>query len=63
MCSLLKKPTLNPMVYNNYCLVANTPFWGKGIERVVVVQLQEFMENADYLDPYQSGLRRSLGLS
>ena len=52
---LLKKPSLDPSVLDNYWPVSNIPFLGKVLESVVFSQLQGFMEEADYLDPFQSG--------
>uniref|UniRef100_A0A8D2LN46 Reverse transcriptase domain-containing protein n=1 Tax=Varanus komodoensis TaxID=61221 RepID=A0A8D2LN46_VARKO len=41
----------------NYRPVANIPFLGKVLERVVAGQLQALLEETDYLDPFQSGFR------
>ncbi|XP_053224964.1 uncharacterized protein LOC128403862 [Podarcis raffonei] len=41
----------------NYRPVSNLPFLGKVIERVVAEQLQACLEEADHLDPFQSGFR------
>ncbi|XP_060124758.1 uncharacterized protein LOC132591228 [Zootoca vivipara] len=54
---LLKKPSLDPANMANYRPVSNLPFLGKVIERVVAEQLQARLEEADHLDPFQSGFR------
>ena len=58
---LLKKPSLDPTNLNNFRPVSNIPFLGKVIERVVATQLQRVLEEADYLDPFQSGFRPGFG--
>ncbi|KAF7234862.1 50S ribosomal protein L1 [Varanus komodoensis] len=62
---VLKKAALEPEVAANYRPVANIPFLGKVLEWVVVGKLQAFLDETDYLDPFQSGFRpgvRSLGV-
>uniref|UniRef100_A0A670IP01 Reverse transcriptase domain-containing protein n=1 Tax=Podarcis muralis TaxID=64176 RepID=A0A670IP01_PODMU len=54
---LLKKTSLDPANLANYRPVSNLPFLGKVIERVVAKQLQACLEDADHLDPFQSGFR------
>uniref|UniRef100_A0A8C6XGP5 Reverse transcriptase domain-containing protein n=1 Tax=Naja naja TaxID=35670 RepID=A0A8C6XGP5_NAJNA len=54
---LLKKPALDPAVLNNYRPVSNLRFLAKVVESVVVQQLPLFLEETEYLDPYQSGFR------
>uniref|UniRef100_A0A670IGT7 Reverse transcriptase domain-containing protein n=1 Tax=Podarcis muralis TaxID=64176 RepID=A0A670IGT7_PODMU len=54
---LLKKTSLDPANLANYRPVSNLPFLGKVIERVVARQLQARLEDADHLDPFQSGFR------
>uniref|UniRef100_A0A8D0BC31 Reverse transcriptase domain-containing protein n=1 Tax=Salvator merianae TaxID=96440 RepID=A0A8D0BC31_SALMN len=54
---LLKKPSLDPTVLNNYRPVSNLPFIGKVVEKVVAFQLQRSLDEADYLGPWQSGFR------
>ncbi|XP_070582622.1 LOW QUALITY PROTEIN: uncharacterized protein [Erythrolamprus reginae] len=54
---LLKKPSLDPAVLNNYRPVSNLPFMGKVVEKVVALQLQRSLDEADYLGPQQSGFR------
>ncbi|KAF7246976.1 CMP-sialic acid transporter [Varanus komodoensis] len=45
----------------NYRPVANIPFLGKVLERVVAGQLQALLDETDYLDPLQSGFRPGYG--
>ncbi|KAF7245591.1 Eukaryotic translation initiation factor 3 subunit M, partial [Varanus komodoensis] len=54
---VLKKASLDPDVAVNYRPVANILFLGKVLERVVAGQLQAFLDETDYLDPFQSGFR------
>ncbi|KAF7253346.1 hypothetical protein EYD10_01268 [Varanus komodoensis] len=58
---VLKKASLDPEVAANYRPVANIPFLGKVLERVVAGQLQAFLDETDYLDPFQSGFRPGYG--
>ena len=53
---LLKKPSPDPSVLDNYWPVSNIPFLGKVLEHVVISQLQGFLEEVDYLDAFQSAL-------
>ncbi|KAF7246241.1 RNA-directed DNA polymerase from mobile element jockey [Varanus komodoensis] len=52
---VLKKASLDPEMATNYRPVANIPFLGKVLERVVAV------DETDYLDPFQSGFRPGYG--
>ncbi|KAF7239088.1 Sodium-dependent phosphate transporter 2 [Varanus komodoensis] len=54
---VLKKASLDPEMATNYRPVANIPFLGKLLERVVAGQLQALLDETDYLDPFQSGFR------
>ncbi|KAF7240922.1 Craniofacial development protein 2 [Varanus komodoensis] len=54
---VLKKAPLDPEMATNYRPVANIPFLGKVLERVVAGQLQALLDETDYLDPFQSGFR------
>ncbi|KAF7249944.1 Succinate--CoA ligase [GDP-forming] subunit beta, mitochondrial [Varanus komodoensis] len=45
----------------NYRQVANIPFLGKVLERVVAGQLQALLDETDYVDPFQSGFRPRYG--
>ena len=59
---LLKKPGLDPSVPASYRPVSHLAFLGKVIERAVVGQLQEFLEETSALDPFQSGFRAGHGV-
>ncbi|KAG5838068.1 hypothetical protein ANANG_G00219870, partial [Anguilla anguilla] len=54
---LLKKPTLDPSVIQNYRPVSLLPFRSKTIERAASNQLSSFLSLNNLLDPYQSGFR------
>ncbi|XP_064198075.1 mucin-2-like [Anguilla rostrata] len=54
---LLKKPTLDPSVIQNYRPVSLLPFLSKTIERAASNQLSSFLSLNNLLDPYQSGFR------
>ncbi|KAF7253150.1 hypothetical protein EYD10_01179 [Varanus komodoensis] len=58
---VLKKASLDPEMATNYRPVANIPFLGKVLERVVAGQLQACLNETDYLDPFQSGFRPGYG--
>ena len=55
------KPSLNHIVLDNYLPISSIPFWGKIMERVVVSQPQRFLDEANYLDPFQPGFRPGIG--
>ncbi|KAF7236814.1 Extracellular calcium-sensing receptor [Varanus komodoensis] len=52
---------MDPEMATNYRPVANIPFLGKVLERVVAGQLQALLDETDYLDPFQSGFRPGYG--
>ena len=54
---LLKKPNLDPSVLSNFRPVSNLPFLSKVLEKVVLIQLQSFLENNSVLEKFQSGFR------
>ncbi len=54
---LLKKPTLNTSLIENYRPVALLPFIAKTLERVVFNQVSLFLSQTNKLDPKQSGFR------
>ena len=54
---LLKKPSLNPAVLQNYRPVSLLPFFSKTIERAVSNQLSNFLTQNNLLDPHQSGFK------
>ncbi|KAF7246310.1 Tyrosine-protein kinase Yes, partial [Varanus komodoensis] len=58
---VLKKAPLDPEVAANYRPVTNIPFLGKVLEQVVAGQLQAFLDETHYLDPFQSGFRPGYG--
>ncbi|KAF7249427.1 Galectin-related protein, partial [Varanus komodoensis] len=58
---VLKKVSLDPEMAANYRLVANIPFLGKVLERVVAGQLEALLDETDYLNPFQSGFRPGYG--
>uniref|UniRef100_A0A803TE10 Reverse transcriptase domain-containing protein n=1 Tax=Anolis carolinensis TaxID=28377 RepID=A0A803TE10_ANOCA len=49
------------MTLANYRPVSNLPFLGKMIERTVLGQLQQFLDDTAGLDPFQSGFRPGHG--
>ncbi len=55
---LLKQPTLNTSLLENYRPVSLLPFIAKTLERVVFNQLSSFLSKHNLLDANQSGLRR-----
>ncbi len=54
---LLKKPTLNTSLLENYRPVSLLPFVAKTLERVVFNQLSLFLSQYNKLDAKQSGFR------
>ncbi len=54
---LLKKPTLNTFLLENYRPVSLLPFVAKTLERVVFNQLSLFLSQYNKLDAKQSGFR------
>ena len=54
---LLKKPNLDPNGLNNYRPIANLPFLGKVLERIVAAQLKAHLERFGMLPAYQSAYR------
>ncbi|KAF7252305.1 hypothetical protein EYD10_02240, partial [Varanus komodoensis] len=58
---VLKKASLDPEMATNYRPVANIPFLGKVLERVVAGQLQTLLDETDYLDPFHSSFRPGYG--
>ncbi|KAK2922272.1 hypothetical protein Q8A73_001766 [Channa argus] len=55
---LLKKPSLDPSVVENYRPVSLLPFLAKTIERAVFNQLSDFLSKNNLLDVKQSGFKR-----
>ncbi|KAF7247056.1 hypothetical protein EYD10_06953 [Varanus komodoensis] len=58
---VLKKASLDPEMATNYRPVANIPFLGKVLERVVAGQLQALLDETDYLVQFQSSFRPGYG--
>nr|XP_055051302.1 RNA-directed DNA polymerase from mobile element jockey [Misgurnus anguillicaudatus] len=54
---LLKKPTLNPAMLENYRPVSLLPFISKTLERIVFNQLSTFFTQNNLLDSNQSGFK------
>ncbi|KAK2917266.1 hypothetical protein Q8A73_004012 [Channa argus] len=55
---LLKKPSLDPSVVENYRPVSLLPFLAKTMERAAFNQLSDFLSKNNLLDVNQSGLER-----
>ncbi len=55
---LLKKPTLNTFLIENYRPVSLLPFIAKTLERVVFNQVSLFLSQNNKLDAKQSGFRK-----
>ncbi len=55
--SLLKKRHLDNTMLSNYRLISNLLFTGKIIEKVVLNQLNKYLNSIEYLDNFQSGFR------
>lgn len=51
---LLKKPSLDPTNPVNYCPVSDVSFLVKVAERLIVEELQIFLDDSSLLDPFQS---------
>uniref|UniRef100_A0A3B3I2H5 Reverse transcriptase domain-containing protein n=1 Tax=Oryzias latipes TaxID=8090 RepID=A0A3B3I2H5_ORYLA len=54
---LLKKSNLDPKIMDNYRPVSNLPFLGKIIEKLVFIQLHDFLNEHNVLEKCQSGFR------
>ncbi|KAJ8050421.1 hypothetical protein HOLleu_03625 [Holothuria leucospilota] len=54
---LLKKPSLDKEDFKNFRPVANLPFLGKLIERIVSPRLWSVITQDDLQDPFQSAYR------
>ncbi len=52
---LLKKPSLDPSVLNNFRLISRLPFLSKVLEKVVSTQLIAFLNENDLFEKFQSG--------
>ena len=56
---ILKKAFLDKNTLGNYRPVSNLPFVGKLIEKVVSVQVSDYLSSNDLSDPYQSAYTRA----
>ena len=56
---LLKKPSLDPTVVDNYHPVSLLSFLSKTLERAVSNQLYSYLLQNDLMDPNQSGFKTS----
>ena len=54
---LLKKPSLDPSVLNNYRPISKLSFLSKVLEKIISSQLITFMTNNDIFEQFQSGFR------
>ena len=53
---------MDPTKLDNYRPVSDIPFLGKVLEWVMTSQLQRFLGETDYLNPFQLGLRLGYGM-
>lgn len=58
---LLQRLNLDPKDLGNFRALSNIPFMCKVIEQVVAGQVQQILNEADCLRPFQSGFRPSYG--
>lgn len=54
---LCKRGLLDLKILDNFCPIFNLPFLGRVVKRVVSIQLQRALDEADYPDPFQFGFR------
>ena len=54
---LLKKTNLDPLLLQNYRPISNLPFLSKLLEKIVFLQLSDFLSTNCILDKFQSGFR------
>ena len=54
---LLKKPSLDPSVLNNFRPISKLPFISKILEKVVFTQVSAFLNTFNSMDKFQSGFR------
>jgi hypothetical protein len=55
---LLKKPKLDTSTLANYRPISNLPFISKVLEKIVLVQINSFLEQNNILEVFQSGFRK-----
>lgn len=56
---LFRKSSLDPTILHNCRQVSNLSFLSKVIEKVLAAQVQEVLEETDFLGLYQSSFRQS----
>ena len=56
---LLKKPSLDKNILKNYRPVSNLPFFGKMMEKIVLLQLKKYLDNHNLFPVCQSAYRNS----
>lgn len=54
---LLKKSNLDPTLVNNYRPISKLPFLSKVLEKIILTQLLQHLQQNDILDTFQSGFR------
>ena len=54
---LLKKPDLDPNIFNNLRPISNLPFLSKIMENAVASQIQAHLSNNNLYEQFQSGFR------
>ena len=54
---LIKKPNLDSTVLSNFRPISKLPFISKILEKVVLLQLQEFLDNNSIFETFQSGFK------
>lgn len=62
ICPLLKTSSLALRALSNYWPVSDLPFDGEFLECPVVLQLQRFLKETDYLDPFHLSFRPCFGI-
>jgi hypothetical protein len=55
---LIKKPNLDAKDFNNYRPVSTLPFLSKVVEKIILLQLNNYLESNSLLDPMQSAYRK-----
>lgn len=49
---LLKKPSLDPILLDNFCSISHLSFLGKIVKKVVALELQQVLNEMDYLSTF-----------
>ena len=55
--SLLKKPTLDPDILNNFWPISKLPFLAKVLEKIVAEQIISFMNSNGLFEKFQQRFR------